>query len=93
MPMYDRRLKARVFPWSHPHNSWLGYIYIFDDRDQVDMLIYFVPLEGEMRFRVHHCRATLTPSGPFGYTLDTEPSLDDDPVLGEIGIEPPQSQD
>ena len=88
MPMYDRGLKARVFPWTHEINSWIGYTYIFDDRDKEDMLIYFVPIEGVIEYRVHRTKATLNVNAIHGYTLDSEPDPDTDEELGEWGIGP-----
>jgi len=88
MPMYDRGLAARVFPWTHSVHSWVGYVYVFDGPYSKSELVYFVPKEGQISYYVHRTRARMESSSVHGYTLLTDPDPDSDEKIGEVSTKP-----
>jgi hypothetical protein len=56
--MYDPILQATIIPWMDQHHTYVGFAYKFEDRKRGDRLIYIVPHEGSMTFRVHKTAVT-----------------------------------
>lgn len=76
-PMYDKKLRCTILPWTHSLHSWVGYMYVFDDKIRAkDMLIYFVPVEGQMRVRCHYTTIQLKGDGSTVMKTDPDPEKD-----------------
>ena len=84
-PMYDKKLKATVYPWTDPFHSWIGYAYVFDSTLQPDRLFYFVPTEGTMTCRVHECSITVDRSDG-RIKLSTMPQPEKDEVISTVAF-------
>ena len=90
-PYYDETLKAQVIPWAHKLNTYLGYVFIFDDFTKKDQLVYFVPqLNGTISFQIHYCEASVTQMGGgiLVTIVDQGPDPEHDATAGWVTVEP-----
>jgi len=89
MSVYHRKLKATIYPWSHPTETWVGFAYSFDDPDVLDMLVYFVPDmdEATMGYYCHMTRIWVLKKGE-GVKLDTGPDPKTDAMMDHFPIDP-----
>ena len=75
--MYDPKLQATIIPWMDSYHTYVGFAYRFDDPKKEDRLIYVVPVEGQLTFRVHRTTVRFdnrfrTPTVKLGTPIDPD---------------------
>jgi len=80
---YDKVAQAEVYPWSHPFNTWVGFLYVYEDKDKQNLLVYFVPVEGGQSIHVHKTDTHVRKGVLVPISL---PNPDEDDMIADISI-------
>lgn len=88
---YDPELKAKVVPWAHRLHAWVGLVYLFDDPEVQDLLVYMTSNwngDHEVHIMVTKASAFINEDGSINVTLGTEPDPDRDRKIRSFRLEP-----
>lgn len=87
---YDPDLRARVIPWAHRLHAWVGLVYVFDDPDVQDILVYMTSNwngDNEVHIMLTQATAYMNDDGSINVTLGTEPDPDRDRCIRKFRLE------
>ena len=78
-PAYLHTVGAQVYPWADKVHCMVGLAYVFND-DREDFLVYMVPGEHDVSFRVHKTPVAVL-NGRVGVRLHSLPNPSSDPPV------------
>lgn len=89
---YDPELKAKVVPWAHRLHAWVGLVYVFDDPEVQDILLYMTSnWNGDHEVHIMQCHANVhvNDDGTMNVSLDTNPDPDTDKCIRQFKLKLP----